>query len=969
MNKSGYGLTDECTENAMGDILETLGAARWTVCADDKGNITAVRWSRELCGLLGFESAPEMLSSHSSAKEIIHPDDFGKVYSELKAAMSDRTWLVKYDTEYRLKTADGKYHWFRSVGKRSHCESGVIFSGILMDIDKRKHRESAVAQNLNVMASLNREYTAIYFVDFDLNSYTSYFNTENSPEPAAEVVGQTGVYTDIISQCIELFVVESEREVIRKLTDIDVLKKRIETEPDISIRYRSVLDHEGREYFEMRIIRSGDSHSHQAVIAYRSIDDIVRRESLIRRDMESDIKKSEYQKVLVLHHALRSSMWTIDFEQGGKNISMDWGERFRLMMEFKPEELPITLEKCFEKFHPDDRAGFIACLSRTMGEPDENFQYIGEARIMTDGEYRWFQIAGKVFRKTAALYSFVGVLTDIDEEKRLKEALSEKVSQLENTKAELESALAEANLSNEIISAIGKCFKEIYRADLTENRYEKISSDGNKYSLSVQSGTLDEMSRIGVEMLTAPEYRDSMAEFLDFKTLPGRMRDKETITIDVCGFNGRWYSVCFIAKKRDNDGNVTNVLYAISDITDQKSQELMYKDQLIKTAEEARHANIAKTDFLRRMSHDIRTPINGIRGMVEIANHYPNDVVKLKECRDKVWEASGYLLSLVNSVLDMNKLESGSIAAEEEPFDLYQLMKQTNAVIEMRASEYGVDFSGDISDIRSVHRYLIGSPTYLKQILMNLASNAIKYNREGGSVTVSCEELSGDEDSVVFRFICADTGIGMSPEFQKQAFEPFAQERKDARSTFTGSGLGLSITKKLVEHMNGTIELTSIENSGTVFAVTIPFIIDKNPSAHSESKHEKVSDLRGKRVLIAEDNDINMEIAVFILEQHGLEVTTAVNGKKAAEIFAASDAGHFDAVLMDIMMPVMNGLEAAKLIRSMDRPDAKTIPIFAMTANAFIDDIHETAEAGMNEHLTKPLDENKIMSVLRKYLA
>ena len=386
------------------------------------------------------------------------------------------------------------------------------------------------------------------------------------------------------------------------------------------------------------------------------------------------------------------------------------------------------------------------------------------------------------------------------------------------------------------------------------------------------------------------------------------------------------------------------------------------KMALERALEEAQRASLSKTDFLRRMSHDIRTPINGIRGMIEIAEHFTDDLQKQKECRDKVWEASGYLLSLVNNVLDMNKLESGAVVLTEMPFDLPQLLNEVNTVAEMQATEHGLYYDVDMEKQQIAHPYLIGSAPHLKQVLMNLASNAVKYNKENGRVTVWCRELSCDGKTAEFRFACKDTGIGMSKEFQKRAFEPFTQEGRDnARTHYDGTGLGLSIVQALVRQMGGSITFESEEGVGTSFLVTLPFQIDPNPQPKPKQSVSEPIDLDGVRVLLAEDNDLNMEIATFFIEQHGAKVTTARNGREAVELFANAPQGTFDLILMDIMMPVMNGYEATETIRGMAREDAKTIPIIAMSANAFQDDIQKSRSVGMNDHLPKPLSTEKLL--------
>ncbi len=393
------------------------------------------------------------------------------------------------------------------------------------------------------------------------------------------------------------------------------------------------------------------------------------------------------------------------------------------------------------------------------------------------------------------------------------------------------------------------------------------------------------------------------------------------------------------------------------------------KKELEHAVEEARLANLSKADFLRRMSHDIRTPINGIRGMIEMMGRFEGDEEKQRECRDKVWEASGYLLSLVNSVLDMNKLESGGTTLDSTPFDVIELLRESNSLAQIQANQRHIGFTVNRSLVDVTHKHLLGSPKHLKQVLMNLAQNAVLYNKEGGSVTVWCKEIGFSDDVAVLKFACIDTGIGMSDEFQKHAFEPFMQEERDnARTTYRGTGLGLSISKGLVEQMGGTIDFTSHEGEGTSFFVTIPFKIDGDFKEEPEPVNVDAVDLAPITVLLVEDNDINLEIAQFFLEEHGAKVICARNGQQAVDLFAASDEGSVDLVLMDIMMPVMNGYEATQAIRAMDRADAVSVPIFALTANAFSEDVRHSLDVGMNEHLSKPLSTEKLILTIARYV-
>ena len=394
-------------------------------------------------------------------------------------------------------------------------------------------------------------------------------------------------------------------------------------------------------------------------------------------------------------------------------------------------------------------------------------------------------------------------------------------------------------------------------------------------------------------------------------------------------------------------------------------KEEKFKKELLIAAKKAEAANRAKTEFLQRMSHDIRTPINGICGMVDMADHYADDMEKQIEYREKVKSASHLLLEMLNDVLDMSKLESDEVMLEEIPFNLSGICEEVLVVVEQMAIEQNIRIMWEENEI--IHRNCIGSPAHVKRILMNIQSNAVKYNKENGSIYISCRELiSEQQDMTTIEFVCRDTGIGMTDEFQKHIFEPFAQEHTGSRTKFAGTGLGMPITKKLVEKMGGTITFESEEGVGTKFVVLIPFKIDMEADQRKEQENVSEKSIKGLHILLAEDNELNMEIAEFMLQNEGADVTKAWNGQEAVELFRKSKPGEFDVILMDIMMPVMNGYEATKLIRSLDREDARMIPIIAMTANAFTEDRLRAKEAGMDEHISKPVDVKLLLKVIHK---
>ena len=390
-----------------------------------------------------------------------------------------------------------------------------------------------------------------------------------------------------------------------------------------------------------------------------------------------------------------------------------------------------------------------------------------------------------------------------------------------------------------------------------------------------------------------------------------------------------------------------------------------YKAELLIAAKKAEAANEAKTEFLQRMSHDIRTPINGICGMVNMADHYVDDMEKQTEYRTKVKEASNLLLELVNDVLDMSKLESDEIVLEEVPFNLSKIAKEVLVVMEQIAAEQNIQIVWEKKEI--IHRDFIGSPGYVKRVMMNILSNAVKYNRANGQIYISCKEIPSEQpEMTTMEFVCRDTGIGMTEEFQKSVFEPFAQEYTGSRTKFAGTGLGMAISRKLVEKMGGTITFESEKGVGTTFVIRVPFKIDLDTDKREEQKDVSEKSIKGLHILLAEDNELNMEIAEFVLQNEGAEVTKAWNGQEAVELFRNSEPGEFDAILMDIMMPVMNGYEATKMIRSLEREDAKAIPIIAMTANAFTEDRIRAKEAGMDEHIAKPVDVKLLVKVIHR---
>lgn len=494
--------------------------------------------------------------------------------------------------------------------------------------------------------------------------------------------------------------------------------------------------------------------------------------------------------------------------------------------------------------------------------------------------------------------------------------------------------------------------ENIWKPIVMSKRLEKVISH-----ITQADRMLDTFNREQV----APAYQEAFGEFLKLKDLEERLGDRRFIGYTFEDVEGIWYQALLIPQKFEQDDHKQIVMLVIRDVSEQKRKEMTYQEDLRVTAEEAERANAVKTDFLKRMSHDMRTPINGIRGLANVGKNHIHDVDKIEECLDEIMRSSDMLVDLVNNVLNMSKLESGGIQLTEEAFDLQEMLDDVERFVNVQAERKQISLQINSAEVE--HYHLIGSPLHIRQIFQNIIENAVKFNMDSGSVNVVCREFVSDENTVELEMVCADTGIGMSEEFQKHVFEAFTQEDTSARTTYSGIGLGLAITKKLVNCMNGEVSFESERGIGTVFTVKLPVQIDRAYYQLSEKK-DPLQVMKGLQILLVEDNELNMEITEYMMTEQGAVVTEAWNGKEAADIYESCESGTFDVILMDIMMPVMNGLEAARCIRASEKEDAQSIPIIALSANAFDDDIAQSLAAGMNMHLAKPLEFQKVIEAI-----
>lgn len=520
----------------------------------------------------------------------------------------------------------------------------------------------------------------------------------------------------------------------------------------------------------------------------------------------------------------------------------------------------------------------------------------------------------------------------------------------------LQDALDETQRSNETISTIAKSYSAIYHVDLETDTYERISGS----DIIPKTGCASEKMFDVCEQDVAPEYRNIIHQFANIETLTSRFEKEEDVLAEYRMADGNWHKLRIIVSKRNANGKAIQAIATIRIISETKRKEL----NLFFEAEQAKREAKIKTRFLQSMSHDMRTPLNGIAGMLHIADQNPKDLELQKTTRNKVHQSLNYLISLVNDVLDMNDLESNHFTEEEVDFDITKLLGNMNIDAQQLAQEKNIQYVLDWYEGQLSHSNFRGYPIYLSRILMIVVQNAVKFTPENGEIHVWMNEKCLDDSTSLLEFRCKDNGIGMSQDFIQHAFDLFAQENSSSRSTYQGTGLGLSIAKKLVEYMHGNIQLESEKGIGTTVSIQIPFKLGK--PIENKTKFTELVSLEGLCVLVAEDNDLNMEIVEYMLERNGIQVVCAKDGQEVIDLFEKSEVNKFDFILMDIMMPKINGLDATRKIRALKRLDAKTIPIIAMSANAFVEDIMNSKIAGMNMHLAKPLDETKLINALKQ---
>lgn len=941
-NLSVWVYTNEDSEDAL---YGELGEARYRIQFDD---------NEKPVEFIGSESLSKMLYGLPNEARIpfvrlwehMHPQDVDGVREKLKEIHILKDSEATYEAEFRLQNKEQQYRWYRAIGKPVLNEKGKIVSvyGFLIDI--HKHKEKNLLQQ-RFISGLSHEYVTVWVINHDLTVelYQQTKKGDHIAQEAIEEFAKENNYKKGMEKYASEYVCEEDREDFLRNVNYRVVCERIKTEKVYPVFFQRKFN--GKiDYFQACFAQISED-TDDFVLGFKLVNDIVEHEK------ERNDRLEEEKQIL---ESLSSDFTAIYYLE----VNSGKFEPVHIQNETNASEL-IKSYSGYKDFYEyayqyamryipkDEQPEFLWWFSR------DNLKSLLKTQVSLTQNYRCYPNAQnhqyfetkvvKVSEDEEACHVLLG-FRYIDDIIKKEKA----------TQKRLQNALEEIKRSNETISAIAKSYSSIYKVDFETDTYERITGS----DVIPKTGCASEKMFDVCEQDVAPEYRNIIHQFTNIETLTSRLEKEKDVLAEYRMADGNWHKLRIIVSKRNANGKAIQAIATIRIISETKRKEL----NLFFEAEQAKREAKIKTRFLQSMSHDMRTPLNGIAGMLHIADQNPKDLELQKTTRNKIHQSLNYLISLVNDVLDMNDLESDHFTEEEVDFDITKLVGNMNIDAQQLAQEKNIQYVLDWYEGQLSHSSFRGFPIYLSRILSIVVQNAVKFTPENGEIHVWMNEKCLDDSTSLLEFRCKDNGIGMSQDFIQHAFDLFAQEDSSSRSTYQGTGLSLSIAKKLVEHMHGNIQLESEKGVGTTVYIQIPFKLGK-PIENNNNRNQQIS-LEGLRVLVAEDNDLNMEIVEYMLERNGIQVVCAKDGQEVIDLFEKSEENEFDFILMDIMMPKINGLDATRKIRSLKRQDAKTVPIIAMSANAFVEDMLNSKIAGMNMHLAKPLDETKLINALKQ---
>lgn len=908
---------------------------------------------------------------------MVHPEDRDVIDGYVNCLLTTQEGEMVQERTYRLLGKDG-YHWVADNSMHMDIGGKRVFQGFLSDITpfmEEKEKEKTEQENVRInqlsvlenqlsaqrqyLDILSRKYILVYYVDLaeDLGNVLKLDMHANVWRMPKMRPGTYFSYEAHIKKFAERFVLDTDKKKFQEMLHKDYIESCLKTTARFTFRFNSVPNLVGNQHYKIYVMRANpDQYDGKVMVISEEIDDVISMEQQQKAELDMERR---YLKVLTKDFAV---VYHVKLEENtSKLIKVDETNS-------KKEAKKISLREL------NDYQERVELYSQKFVVPAlrKEFCHVMDAkhiRRRLRNANRFAYRYRTMFGEKGQQY-FEMIAMRMDEEKECKDALiafrriDEVVTAEQQRQIELEERLEEERNQNEILSALGKIYHAIFQIDLLSDTYTEVScrEELRHYFNGEETSAGRTLANLCDEIIDE-RYRKSMREFFDLNTLVKRLRHQEFVERECITKDGNWHRARMIVKRREKNGRVTHVLYVTQVIDDEKR----YEEHLIARADHADLANRAKTEFISQVAHDIRTPMNSIFGFLEIAEGSMGDWEKIKYSLGKIRAAGEFLKDLVNDVLDVSRMERGKMKFYPQPMNLTEELNEF--AISMKTAKFNKQQEFQINIHDMIHDQVMTDPLRLKQIYANILSNAIKYTPDGGNIGFEVyQEESAKKNKVRLIAIITDDGIGMTEEFMERMFDKFERATDTRVNEVSGYGLGMSIVKQLVDMMDGSVQIESELGKGTRVQVEleVPYVerIEKIEKSEEKSFEDYLALCKGMHLLVAEDNELNREVITELLAMYEVTCDCTEDGKLCLECIEHTEGVGYDAILMDMQMPNMNGVEAAQRIRKLPFVRAKTIPIIAMTANALKEDVERCLEAGMDCHMSKPVNIEQLLKTL-----
>ena len=939
---------------------------------------------------------------------MVHPDDYQDLVTSIAAQISSSEERMDH-AEYRIIRKNGQVRWVDDYGQYVESKTyGGIYIVFISDItEKRAEREKDIAAREAVIATLTNTYNTVWLINDVVTESCSLYHTDMDTSHAEAIRNALSHarYTDTKTEYVTTMVAEEDRERMQEEISLPYILRQFEKRDQFSVNFIRALESGPRHYridfgkVHMPGGRTGvmmgfkdvDDEVRQGRAMQKALEEGKRAERENRRLMQEVQSAAKLAEIMGAVSSLLTNMPAMSFSKHAETrVYLACNQAFaEYAGKSSPEE--VVGHTDYDLFDAETASHFVEDDTKALNM-DEAYVFFEDVPDATGTVFRNLQTTKLKFTDGAGRLCLLGMCVDVTEMTRIKTAEAEaraKQQELEE-KLALRERIAEQEQRRQeldsMITAMASDYRSVYHVDIDADDAVCYRADPNEPHQTPEGIHFPYHERFTeyCRRCVDAEFQAGFLRFIDPDNVRSVLATENIMAYRYLAHrNGTdYYEMLRMAGVRHPEDRDDHVVHAVGvgfTVIDAEMRETLARNHALQEAlAAAEDANKAKTAFLSKMSHEIRTPMNAIIGLNNIAMNEPSASDKVKEYLEKIGTSAHHLLGIINDILDMSRIESGRMAIKDEEFSLTGTLEQVNTMISGQCRDKGLNY--DCRVLGHVDDCYIGDDMKLRQVMLNILGNAVKFTPEGGTVTFLVEEIARFDGKSTLRFTFRDTGVGMSKEYLPKLFDPFSQEDSASAGRYGSTGLGMPITRSIVELMNGNIDVESEKGRGTTFTVTITFAI-KPPSTGTgtdefrEASEKKITEaekesagLAGCRVLMAEDMPVNAEIMTMVLSMRGMEVEHAENGRIAVEMFAEHEAGYYDAILMDMRMPVMDGLEAARAIRSLGRPDARTIPIIALTANAFDEDVQRSMQAGLNAHLSKPVEPEALYETLEKLI-